>query len=47
MRVRCRTSLVGRIPHGAAGETNRLFATIPDELLTLTGGTETDLARDS
>src|SRR3990170_3430194 len=30
----------------AAGETNNMFATTPDELLSLTGGTETDLARD-
>ena len=30
----------------AAGETNNMFVTTPDELLALTGGTETDLARD-
>lgn len=30
----------------AAGETNNMFATTPDELLALTRGTETDLARD-
>jgi Cys-tRNA(Pro) deacylase len=32
--------------HPAAGETNNLFATTPDELLALTGGAEADLARD-
>jgi Cys-tRNA(Pro) deacylase len=32
--------------HPAAGETNNMFATTPDELLALTGGTEADLARD-
>lgn len=30
----------------AAGETNNMFATTPDELLALTRGTEADLARD-
>jgi Cys-tRNA(Pro) deacylase len=30
----------------AAGETNNMFMTTPDELLALTGATETDLARD-
>jgi len=30
----------------AAGATNNMFATTPDELLALTGGTEADLARD-
>lgn len=30
----------------AAGATNNMFATTPDELLALTGGTETDVARD-
>ncbi|HQT96654.1 MAG: YbaK/EbsC family protein [Desulfobacteria bacterium] len=30
----------------AAGETNNMFATTPDELLALTGGTEADLALD-
>lgn len=30
----------------AAGETNNMFKTTPDELLALTGATETDLARD-
>ncbi|MFA6147698.1 MAG: YbaK/EbsC family protein [bacterium] len=30
----------------AAGETNNMFATTPDELLVLTRGTEADLARD-
>ena len=30
----------------AAGETNNMFATTPDELLALTGATEADLARD-
>ena len=30
----------------AAGATNNMFATTPDELLALTGATETDLARD-
>jgi len=30
----------------AAGETNNMFVTTPDELLALTRGTETDLARD-
>ena len=30
----------------AAGETNSMFSTTPDELLALTGGREADLARD-
>jgi prolyl-tRNA editing enzyme YbaK/EbsC (Cys-tRNA(Pro) deacylase) len=30
----------------AAGETNNMFVTTPDELLALTRGTERDLARD-
>jgi prolyl-tRNA editing enzyme YbaK/EbsC (Cys-tRNA(Pro) deacylase) len=30
----------------AAGATNNMFATTPDELLALTGATETDLARE-
>jgi len=30
----------------AAGETNNMFVTTPDELLALTRGTEADLARD-
>jgi Cys-tRNA(Pro) deacylase len=30
----------------AAGATNNMFVTTPDELLVLTGGTETDVARD-
>jgi len=30
----------------AAGETNNMFVSAPDELLALTGATETDLARD-
>jgi prolyl-tRNA editing enzyme YbaK/EbsC (Cys-tRNA(Pro) deacylase) len=30
----------------AAGETNNMFVTTPGELIALTGGTETDLARD-
>ena len=30
----------------AAGETNNMFSTTPDELLSLTGGREADLARD-
>lgn len=30
----------------AAGETNNMFATTPDELLALTKGTESDLARE-
>jgi len=30
----------------AAGETNNMFSTTFDELLALTGGTETDLSRD-
>jgi Cys-tRNA(Pro) deacylase len=30
----------------AAGETNNMFASSPDELLALTGATESDLARD-
>jgi Cys-tRNA(Pro) deacylase len=32
--------------HPAAGETNSMFSTTPDELLALTGGTEADLSRD-
>jgi Cys-tRNA(Pro) deacylase len=31
--------------HPAAGETNRMFSTTPDELLALTGGKEADLSR--
>lgn len=30
----------------AAGETNNMFATTPDELLSLTGASETDLAQE-
>jgi prolyl-tRNA editing enzyme YbaK/EbsC (Cys-tRNA(Pro) deacylase) len=30
----------------AAGETNNMFVTTPDELLALTHGTEADLARE-